>query len=269
MGSQLINSLIAGIAVGAASGYLGSLMVSRRMALVGDALGHVALPGMGLALLAGIDPSLGAFGFLMIGIFIIWRFSEVTLLSVETLVGIVFVTSLAFGFTIVPEHELHESLVGDISAITTQGMIFSVLISSAVVLIVSRIYKGMVLLNLSPDLARVEGIPTRKYNFVFLFAIVLIVSIGVKVTGSLLVGALVIIPAATARIVSVHLRQYTLLSSLFGVLSCVFGILLTTQSKLASGPAIILIGSFVFFLAFGFRTFFHKSTAGIGKKLRP
>ena len=69
MSNQFLFSLISGIFIGRAAGYLGSLMLTKRMALVGDALGHVALPGMGLALLFGLDVSFGAFLFLLLGIF--------------------------------------------------------------------------------------------------------------------------------------------------------------------------------------------------------
>jgi len=69
MNSQFLFSLISGIFIGGAAGYLGSLMLTKRMALVGDALGHVALPGMGLALIFGLDISFGAFLFLLLGIF--------------------------------------------------------------------------------------------------------------------------------------------------------------------------------------------------------
>ena len=102
MGETLLPMLVVGTLVGGAAGYVGSLMVSYRMALVGDALGHVALPGIGLALVWQLDPSLGALGALLIGILVIWRLRETTLLPPDTLVGIVFVTSLALGFLIVP-----------------------------------------------------------------------------------------------------------------------------------------------------------------------
>jgi len=71
-----------------------------------------------------------------------------------------------------------------------------------VAILVNRIYPGMMLMSISVDLASVEGIAATRYNLIYLAAIALIVSIGVKVTGSLLVGALVIIPPATARMIS-------------------------------------------------------------------
>ncbi len=112
---QDIYSLITAIFIGGAAGYLGSLMVTKRMALVGDALGHVALPGMGLALLFGLNVSVGAFIFLLLGVLLIWFLETKTMLPTETLVGIIFVLSLALGFLITPQPDLLEALMGDIS----------------------------------------------------------------------------------------------------------------------------------------------------------
>jgi len=133
---------------------------------------------------------------------LIWRLGEKTSLSSETVVGIVFVSSLAMGFLIVPEPELLESLIGDIGKVSFPWALVSVGVSIGVAILVNRIYPGMMLMSISVDLASVEGIAATRYNLIYLAAIALIVSIGVKVTGSLLVGALVIIPPATARMIS-------------------------------------------------------------------
>jgi len=253
MNNQLIFSLMVGIFVGGSAGFLGSLMITKRMALVGDALGHVALPGMGLALLFNIDPSIGAFAFLLFGILLIWQLSEKTSLSVETLVGIVFVSSLAMGFLIVPEPELLESLIGDISKVSAGGMVISVLLSGLVFLLIKRIYAGLMLLNISEDLAMVQGITSAKYNLPYLLAIAVIVSLGIKVMGSLLVGALVIIPAASARIISKNLKQYVYGSIAIGAISNVLGISIHQLSHFPAGPSIILVNSLLFAGFFLFR----------------
>jgi ABC-type Mn2+/Zn2+ transport system permease subunit len=224
-------------------------MITRQMALVGDALGHVALPGMGIALIAGADPSIGAFGFLAIGILAIWRLGERSRLSLETLVGIVFVTSLALGFLIIPKPELLESLVGDLSRMTFGAALFSVLLSALTILLVHRIYPGMMLLGISEDLAAVEGVRTAAFNFIYLTAIALMVSVGVKVTGSLLVGALVIVPPATARLLSGNLTQYARASAFVGGMSCFVGIWLSRLARFAPGPSIILVSAACFLAA--------------------
>src|SRR3989344_1395553 len=135
--------LLTGIFVGLASGYLGAFMVLRRMALVGDALSHVALPGIALALLYHFNPFLGAFGALFLGILIIWLIEHKTVLSTESLVGLFFTFALAIGILITPEPELLEALFGDISQISRNDTIvavaLSVIILSAMRLIAKRL----------------------------------------------------------------------------------------------------------------------------------
>jgi len=247
--SQFIFSLISGIFIGGVAGYLGSLMLTKRMALVGDALGHVALPGMGLALLLGLDVSLGAFVFLLLGIFLIWLLEIKISLPTEALVGIIFVASLAIGFLIVPELELLEALFGDISQVSFGMAVISAVLSVVIFLLISRIYPKLILAGISSDLAKSEGINVKRQNFIYLFLIALVVALGVKIVGSLLVGALVIIPAATARNLSKTLKGYCAGSIIFGALSCLLGTLLFKLTGLPAGPIIILTSTFFFLIS--------------------
>ncbi|MBI2042243.1 MAG: metal ABC transporter permease [Candidatus Nealsonbacteria bacterium] len=249
MTNEFLFSLIAGVFIGGAAGYLGSLMLTKRMALVGDALGHVALPGMGLALLLGLDTSFGAFFFLLLGIFLIWLFEMRTSLPTEALVGVVFVASLAAGFLIVPEPELLEALFGDISDVSLGMALASVLFSALIFFIIKRVYSGLILASISGDLAKSEGINVQRQNFIYLFLIAALVALGVKIVGTLLVGALVIIPAATARNLSTNLREYVFWSIAFGIISCFLGALLYIYTGLPAGPMIILVSTFFFLIS--------------------
>jgi ABC-type Mn2+/Zn2+ transport system permease subunit len=249
MVESVLLSLVVGAFVGGAAAYLGSLMITRRMALVGDALGHVALPGMGIAQILGIDVTFGAFASLAVGILMIWQLGEKTLLSLETLVGIVFVSSLALGCLIVPKPELLESLLGDIGNLSVPGTVAAVLVSVAVLVVVRRIYPGVMLLGIARDLAAVDGINARFYNLIYLGAVALIVAVGVKVTGSLLVGALVIVPPATARMLSANMTQYARTSVALGVGTSLAGLLIARFVNVPPGPAIILVGALLFLLS--------------------
>ncbi len=249
MNNQFIQSLIAGIFIGGLAGYLGSLMVAKKMALAGDALGHVALPGMGLALLLGIDISIGAFLSLLVGVILVWLFGLRTSLPMETLVGIVFVASLAIGFLIIPRFELVEALVGDISNVTSLMAVVSVFLSIVIFFILKKLYPGMILIDISEDLAEVRGIKVKLYNLAYLLLITAVVSLGVKITGSLLVGSLLIIPAATSRNLSNNLRQYSLISIFMGLLSCVAGAFLFQYFNVPAGPAIIVVSTIFFLLS--------------------
>src|SRR5689334_11205585 len=121
--NSLYLVIISGIFVGLAAGYLGSFMVLRRMSLVGDALSHVALPGVALGILFHFNPFLGAFGTLFLGIVCIWLIEQKTKLSTESLVGMFFTVSLAIGLLITPEPELLEALFGDLSKVSHLDMV--------------------------------------------------------------------------------------------------------------------------------------------------
>jgi len=153
----------------------------------------------------------------------------------------------------VPEPELLEALLGDISKVSFEMAITSVIFSLLIFFVIKRIYPKMILTNISEDLAKSEGIKVKKENFIYLLSIAAMVALGVKIVGSLLVGALVIIPAATARNLSKNLKGYSLGSLVLGILSCLFGSLLFKITHLPAGPLIILFSTLLFLISLIFK----------------
>ncbi len=246
--AQFLTSLAVGISVGAAAGFLGAFMILKRMALVGDALTHVALPGIGLALILGINPFIGAFAVLFIAILLIWKLERRTDLSVETLVGIFFATSLAIGILLTPNPDLYEALFGNISKVGFFDGFIALIASLAVFLTMAKISDKMLMGILSDDLAVASGIKIRKLNFIFLLLVIIIVAMGVKVVGTLLMGGLVIVPAAAARNISRSFRQYSLWSAVLGLISAGTGIFFAKLFSFPPGPAVILASAAIFLI---------------------
>jgi len=246
MAETLAFSLIVGVFVGFSAGYLGSIMVLEKMALVGDALSHVALPGLALGLLFNFNPFLGAFAVLFASAVIIWYLGRVTKLSFETLVGTVFTLALAIGILLVPQPDLLEALFGDITQVGFIDAVVAVVVSIIVVSLSRLIYKNIVLGLISEELAISKGINIARTNLLYLLLVSLTVSIGIKITGTLLVGFLVVTPAAAARTISSNLSRYLALSAVFGAVSSVAGILLSSYLGFLPGPLVVLSGVAVF-----------------------
>lgn len=246
MEHQFLISLIVGIAVGAASGFLGSFMILKRMALVGDALTHVALPGIGLALILGFNPFIGAFILLFLAMILIWKLEQRTDLPIETIVGIFFAASLAIGILLIPQLELYEALFGDISKVQILDGIFALAAAITVFAIMIKISDKMLMGILSEDLATSSGINVRKFNFIFLLLVAVVVALGVKVIGSLLMGGLVVIPAAAAKNMSRSFRQFAFWSSCFGLISGGVGICAAKIFSISPGPAVVLASVAIF-----------------------
>lgn len=247
---QFTLSLIFGLFLGAAAAYLGSLMVIKRMALVTDALGHVALPGIGLALLWQLDISLGALATLLLGVLLIW-FLEIKIdLPTEAIVGVIFVSSLAIGLLLIPQDNLLEALAGDISGVTFGDTLTAVILGSLIFILISRIYPKQILNLIFGHFSKKNVIFA---NLVYLLAVAVITAMGIKMVGSLLVGALTIIPAATAKNLSQTLRQYTWGSVSLGVISSLLGLLFFKFFAWPAGPAIILTNTIFFLLSLFFK----------------
>ncbi len=251
--SALITTIITAIFIGAATGYLGSFMILRRMSLVGDALSHVALPGLAVAIMLRINPFIGALSALLLAVLGIWYLDKHSSAPTETLVGIFFTASLSAGILITQEIDLLESLFGDITKVTTTDMAVAIMLSLAIVAMVYKISKALLLSTISNDLALSAGVKTSRINLIFLLSVGLAVALGIKIAGALLTGALVIIPAAAAKNISADFKQFSILSLIFGSAVGAVGVALAYAWKQPSGPIIVLIGTALFIITFIFR----------------
>lgn len=251
--NELILQLIVAILIGLSASYLGSFMVLKRMSLVGDALSHVALPGIALALIWNLNPFLGAFSFLFLAVLGVWVLEKKTELPSETLVGIFFTLSLAIGLLLTPEPELLEALFGDISKVTRSDLLITVVSVVVIWAVISSLRQKLIVGILSKDMAKSMNISVERINFIFLMMVALVVALGLKVAGTLLMGSLVIIPAAAAKNISTSIARYIFSSGLFGVLSSVGGILVADKFAIPSGPAIVLTSGFIFLATLAFK----------------
>src|SRR5215469_2589989 len=215
----LTLGLVVGAFVGSTAGYLGSIMVSKHMALVGDALSHVALPGLALGILFNFNPFIGAFALLVITVIVTWYLQKSTTLSVEAIIGVLFVLALAIGILITPRVDLLEALFGDVSKITLTDTIITVVVSVCVILVTRTIYEKLIVSMISKELAVASRIKVERINLIYLFLVATIVAVGIKEVGTHLVGAVVIVPAAAAKNISSTLSEYSIMSVIFGLAS--------------------------------------------------
>lgn len=251
--TQFLLASSTALFIGGVAGFLGSLLIAKRMALVGGPLGHLALPGVALGIIFSFDIFWGALGAIALGSLFIWLLTlRGGKLPIEALTAVVFASTVALGFLILPIEEAEKALIGDITAVTVFDMLLAIVISVTFFIIIRRIYFNVLLSDLSPDLALSRGIDIKKYNFLFLIAIALVVAMEVKIVGILLTAALMAIPAAAANNFSRSLAQYAVFSLVIGSVSALGGVLLSKMLLLNAGPLIILSGAAFFLLSLFF-----------------
>ncbi len=244
----MIPVIITALAVGAAAGYLGTLLITERLALVGGPLGHVALPGVALALLFGFDIFWGGLGAIVIGAALIWVINAWSKLPLETVTAIVFASTVAAGFLILPLDSAEAALVGDITEVTATDAVLAVVIAVIAFVVIRLLYRGVVLAGLSEDLARSMGVKVGWHRFLYLAVVAIVVALEVKLVGVLLTAALIAIPAAAAKRLAHSLTMYRCCGAVAGGLSTVGGVVLYELTGFPAGPLIILCSAGLFFL---------------------
>ena len=242
--------LFIALAVGAASGSIGAFIILRRMALVGDALSHVALPGIAFALVMHYDPLWGALAFLFSAAYLVWWLEGRTRLPAEAIIGILFAGSLAIGILTIPNVEIIESLFGAFPALSLLPLVLTVTLAIGATVAAFLLARRFLFRILSPELATVKGV-NRNHDLLFYLLFSLVVGLGIKLVGTLLMGALTIIPAAIARNVSRSMAVYLPLSSFLGAALSAAGVALAYYLGVPPGPTIILLGIALFVVSLG------------------
>lgn len=146
--------------------------------------------------------------------------------------------------------DLLEALFGNISSVTIVDVIVTAVISVSVVLAVRAVYPKIALSMISRELAVSSGIKVERINLIYLLLVVAVVAVGIKEVGTLLVGAVVIVPAAAARNISSTLSRYSMTSALFGLVSAIAGVVLSGFVGVPAGPLVVVTGAVLFAATF-------------------
>lgn len=243
-----IEALLLSTAAAVAAGLIGCFAVMRRMALAADALSHVALPGIGVALALHVHPLFGAVAMLFFGALLVWALEDRSHVAAETLIGVVFSAALAIGSMLTSGEDLIEALFGNAGNLSWPEAMFGVAVSGAVVAFVVYHRNNLVIALVSPDIARTAGVNIRRLDLLYLEAFALTVALGLRYLGVLLMGSLIIIPAATAKRLSRNLTKMLATSAGIALSATVVGSYLGGRLHRETGPLIVVLAAGLFFL---------------------
>ena len=245
------NAFLAVLLAAPLFGLLGSVVVSNQMAFFSDAIGHSALTGIAIGVLLGIkNPIIAMIGFsLVLGAAIITvKFKGKT--SADTIIGVFSSTSVALGIVLLSATgnfaKYQRYLVGDILSITP-AEVLQLLVSLVVLAAVfALLYNKMLLTNMHSMFARSRGVKTFAIELTFALLTAAIVTISIRWTGLLVINSLLVLPAASSRLVSRSARRYILFSVCISLFSCVAGLALSWEIGSASGATIVIVNAAVF-----------------------
>ncbi len=250
----LLYALLAGLGVAIVTGPLGAFIVWRRMAYFGDTLAHSSLLGVALALLFSINPTIAVVLICLVLALILVALQQQQTLASDTLLGILSHTSLAIGLVamaLMPSVrvDLLSLLFGDLLTVTIRDVVTIYIVGAIAVALMILLWKPLLAITIHEELARVEGVPVTAVRTALMLIIALEIAIAMKVVGVLLITALLVIPAATARRFSQTPEQMAIFASVAGCLAVLMGLSASWFIDTPAGPSIVLSAGILFVLA--------------------
>ena len=256
----MVHALIAGVLVAVSCAIVGTFVVLRGLAFIGDALGHGVLPGIAGSMLLGYSGMWGAAVGAVVMIGGISLITQRSRLSSDTAIGLLFVGMLALGVVIISRStsfrgDLTGILFGEILGVSTRA-IFTQLVAAIVIAVTTAVCaRPFLLLCFDPEQAQVMGFSARRYHNVMLFLIALTLVVSFQTVGTLLVFGMLLAPAGTGALLARRIASMIAWAAIFGVSSVYVGLLLSYHFDIAAGAAIVLTAITIFFVVFVVQNF--------------
>ena len=252
------RGLLASVLVAVVCGVLGSFVVLKGLAFIGDALAHASFGGVALAFVLGANIYVGAFVFALGTALGIGALSQRGRVSADTAIGVLFSGTFALGILIISRVDSYTTdlfgyLFGDVLSITVQDLLTIAAAGLVVLALVGAFYRQLLFVAFDPTVAAASGVPARGLEFLLLALLGVTIVTAIQAVGIVLVVALLVTPSATAYLLTERFHHMIFTSAALGSLSALLGIYLSYYLDVASGAAIILVATALFFAAFAAR----------------
>ncbi|MBE3652804.1 hypothetical protein BOO91_07290 [Vibrio navarrensis] len=250
----LLPSILAGIGIALIAGPLGSFVVWRKMAYFGDTLAHASLMGLALGFLLDINLYLALVVCCLTLAVILVTLQKQQLIASDTLLGILAHSALSIGLVAVSfldnvRVDLMSYLFGDLLAVSAQDLLF---IYAGVVAISAALFifwRPLLSTTVNEELAAVEGVNTDLIRLVLMLMVGIVIAVGMKFVGALIMTSLLIIPAATARRFASSPEQMAFTAAFLGVISVLSGLTLSWHFDTPAGPSVVISATSLFVLS--------------------
>jgi ABC-type Mn2+/Zn2+ transport system permease subunit len=258
LGSPLIvNALIASALVGIVCAVVGTYVVLRGIAFIGDAIAHAGFPGVVVAYILGIPFYIGAAVAAVSTALAIGWVSKRAGLRQDTAIGVLFAGTFAFGvflFSGIDGYvsDLFGFLLGNVLAIGSEDLVALVVLGTGVVLTIALLWKELLYATFDPLGAAASGIKVDRLEYLFLALVALTIVVSLQAVGIILVVAMLITPAATAQLLTVRFTRLMVMAAVVGVTSAIIGLYASYWLDVASGATIVLVQTGMFGLALAF-----------------
>ena len=255
------RALIAALLVTIVAGFLGTFLLIRNLALIGDGLAHVSFGGVAVGVVLGsAGPLWYALLFSVTAAILIHEMQTRELLTGDASIAIFLTGMLALGLVVLRiwgggiTTDIEGYLFGNLLLIDEESLDLICIISIISLISLTLMYSGLLATTIDPLTAQVQGLPVRAIGLWFSIITASVVVSMVQVVGTLLVTALLVTPAATAQLVSRSFRLCLIWTQIFGLTSVILGLYFSAELETGSGSMIALVAAMIFASVLIFQT---------------
>lgn len=254
----LVRGLAAGMVVGVVCAIVGTFVVLRGMAFLGDAMAHTILPGVALGYLAGGGARgpvfWGGLGAALCAAMAIGFISRRARMREDAAIGVIFAGMFALGVALISSTgsyavDLSHFLFGDVLGVSNDDLVRTAIVGAAVILVVAGLYKELLVVTFDPVFAATLRIPAGFLYYLLLVLVAAVIVISLQTVGVAMMVAMLVTPPAAARLLVRRVPAMMALAGAIGCFSTVFGLYVSYYAGLASGAAIVLTATLCFLLA--------------------
>jgi ABC-type Mn2+/Zn2+ transport system permease subunit len=251
------RGLLASLMVGVLCAVMGTYVVLRSMAFLGDALAHAILPGVAIAYLLRGNLLVGALVAAVVVALSIGLFSRRGAVKEDTAIGILFAAALALGVALISSIQtyavdLTHILFGNVLGVSAKDLWLTAGLGMLILTVVAIYYKQFLVITFDPVLAATLRLPADFLRYLMLILLALTVVVSLQTVGMGLSAAMLVTPAATAYLLTRRLFPMMLVSAAIGAVSSLSGLYLSYYLNIVSGSAIVLVATAIFMFAFLF-----------------
>ncbi len=246
--SFMLRALVVGSLLSFSAALIGIPLVLKKHSTLGDGLSHVAFGAFALASVLGLAPIPVAIPAVVLTSFFILNLSERAKIHGDSMIALISVSALALGTFITSlfgsNVDVNNYLFGSILSVGSDELWLSLVLLLTIVTVYALFYNKIFALTFDETFARAVGVKTRLYNAIFaVFCSVLIV-LGMRLMGALLISSLIIFPALSAKTVFKNFKSVTLASAVLAVLNFVLGLILSYLLSTPTGATVVLVSLF-------------------------
>jgi len=250
------RAFLTAILVGVLCSTMGTYVILRRLAFIGDGIAHASFAGIVIAYLRGTNFYLGAGIVAVLTALAIGFVHRRGRISLDTAIGVLFTGAFALGIFLMSRQrsysvDLQSFLFGDILSVSAQDVLMIVSLALLVAVVTALLFRALLYTSFDPVVAQASGMNANAIEYVLLVLIALTIIISLQAVGIILVAALLVTPAAAAYQLTTRFTPMMALSALFGALCAVGGLYLSYYLASASGATIVLLATVLFFAAVG------------------